>query len=162
MRQRGRELKSWEELVEKAIDVEANGSLQPPSMLRETDPHYPQVNRPSHTTMAQSQTVATWDLRDKPSTFSERNHAPDPKPSYSSRPDPVDETPNKKNRKEKKKQRRHEHNRALKEFGSAPNTARTSGSALIPCFNCDQQGHYATKCHEPRRERGNSSDSTAG
>ena len=32
--QKGRELDSWEELVEKAIDAEAKASLQPPSFLR--------------------------------------------------------------------------------------------------------------------------------
>lgn len=41
MEQRGRELDSWDELVEKAIDAEAKAGLQSPSILRETDQTLP-------------------------------------------------------------------------------------------------------------------------
>lgn len=37
MEQRGRELDSWDQLVEKAIDAEAKAVLQPPSGIREMD-----------------------------------------------------------------------------------------------------------------------------
>lgn len=66
MEQRGRELDSWDELVEKAIDVKAKASLQPSSMLRELDHRCPRGNRPTHTTVAKSQAPATKDLRDEP------------------------------------------------------------------------------------------------
>lgn len=66
MEQHGRELDSWDELVEKAIDVEAKASLQPPSMLRELDHRCPRRNRPTHTTVAKSQALATKDPRDEP------------------------------------------------------------------------------------------------
>ena len=59
MEQRGRENDSWEELVEKAIDVQAKANLQPPSFLREMDQRCPQGNRPAHTTMAKSQASVT-------------------------------------------------------------------------------------------------------
>ena len=52
MEQRGRELDSWEELVEKAIDAEAKASLQPQSILREMDQRCPHGNRPAHATVA--------------------------------------------------------------------------------------------------------------
>lgn len=54
MEQRGRELDSWDELVEKAIDAEAKASLQPPSFIREMDQRCPRGNRLAHTTVAKS------------------------------------------------------------------------------------------------------------
>ena len=39
MEQRGRELDSFEELVEKAVDAEAKAALRPRSYARETDQH---------------------------------------------------------------------------------------------------------------------------
>lgn len=44
MGQRGRELDSWDELVEKAIDAEAKASLQPTSIIREMDQRCPGGN----------------------------------------------------------------------------------------------------------------------
>lgn len=55
MEQRGRELSSWDELVEKAIDAEAKASLQPSSIRREMDQRYPRGNRLVHTTVAKAQ-----------------------------------------------------------------------------------------------------------
>lgn len=52
MEQRGCELDSWEELVEKAVDAEATASLQPASFIREMDQRCQQGNRPAHTTAA--------------------------------------------------------------------------------------------------------------
>ena len=46
---RGRELDSWEEAIEKAIDAEAKASLQPPSILREMDQRCPRGNRLAYT-----------------------------------------------------------------------------------------------------------------
>ena len=37
MEQRGRKLDSWTEIVEKAVDVEAQASLQPTSYIKEMD-----------------------------------------------------------------------------------------------------------------------------
>lgn len=56
MEQRGREIDSWEDLVEKAIDAEAKASLQPPSSIREMDQRCPRGNRLAHTTVAKSST----------------------------------------------------------------------------------------------------------
>ena len=47
MEQRGRELDSFEELVEKAVDAEAKAALRPRSYARETDQHCLQGSRPS-------------------------------------------------------------------------------------------------------------------
>lgn len=55
MEQRGRELDSWDEFVEKAIDAEAKASLQPVSTLREMDQCCPWGDCPTHTTIAKNQ-----------------------------------------------------------------------------------------------------------
>ncbi len=65
MDQRGRELDSWDELVEKGIDAEAKASLQPQSILREMDQRCPRDNRPALTAVAKSQ-ASTRDPRDEP------------------------------------------------------------------------------------------------
>ena len=77
MEQHGRELDSWDELVEKAIEVEAKASLQPPSIIREMDQRCPRGNHPAHTTVAKSpaQASLTRDPRDEPSASSEKTKA---------------------------------------------------------------------------------------
>ena len=44
---RGRELDSWEEAVEKAVNAEAKALLQPSSSTREIDSKCPRGNRPA-------------------------------------------------------------------------------------------------------------------
>lgn len=52
MEQRGQELDSWDELVEKAIDAKAKDGLQPILIVRKIDQHYPRGNHPAHTIVA--------------------------------------------------------------------------------------------------------------
>lgn len=52
MEQRGRELDSWDKLVEKAIDKEAKDNLQPLLLTRVMDHQCLRGNRPAHTTLA--------------------------------------------------------------------------------------------------------------
>ena len=59
---RGRDLDSWDEVVEKAVDAEAKASLQLPSRTREIDFRCPRDERPSKT-------------NDKPSRDSEDSEA---------------------------------------------------------------------------------------
>lgn len=65
MEQRGRELDSREELVEKAVDVEAKAGLQPTSFVIEIDQRCPRGNRLAHTTVAKFPTQGSsfWDLK---------------------------------------------------------------------------------------------------
>lgn len=49
MDQRGRELDSFEELVEKAVEAEAKAALQPASYAFETDHRCPRGSRPAYT-----------------------------------------------------------------------------------------------------------------
>ncbi len=44
---RGRDLDGWEEVVEKAGDVEAKANLQPPFYVRDIDVRCPKGHRPS-------------------------------------------------------------------------------------------------------------------
>lgn len=61
MDQAGRELDSWEEMIEKAVDAEAKTGLQPASYIREMDHRCQRGNRPVHFTAAKLQ--APWDRR---------------------------------------------------------------------------------------------------
>ena len=113
---RGRELDSWEEAIEKAIDAEAKASLQPPSILREMDQRCPRGNRLAYTTVAKFQ-ASTRDPRNE-SSASSAWHPQDESPC-SSHPHSLrsesGETSEKGFRKEKKKQRRLDHERARKD-----------------------------------------------
>ena len=153
MEQRGRELDSWEELVEKAIDAEAKASLQPQSILREMDQRCPHGNRPAHATVAKPQT-STRDPRDEPS---EKPKTSGPKQPNSSRPE-NSEIADKKARREKKRQRRLDQARDRKGSESTPATgANTSNGtsrdvSQITCFNCNKKGHYASTCRESKKD----------
>lgn len=56
MEQRGRELDSWEELVEKVAKAESKAGLQPTPFIREMDQQCPRGNCPAHATVARAQT----------------------------------------------------------------------------------------------------------
>lgn len=56
LEQRGRELNSWDKLVEIAINAKAKASLQPTSISRKLDQHCLQGNRPAHTITEKAQT----------------------------------------------------------------------------------------------------------
>lgn len=64
MEQQGRELDSWEEMVEKAVDTEAKAGLQPASYIHEMDHHCPRGGHPVHTTTARARPKALrWKTR---------------------------------------------------------------------------------------------------
>ena len=154
MQQHGRELDSFEDTIQKAVDAEAKAALRPRSAARETDQHCPQGTRPAYSTAAKSQDSPMKDPRvEEPTSRTQEATS-----SY--RPEST-ETSNRKTRKERKKQRRLEHERAQNNSGSVPttkvnvlNVSSTTRKDLshITCFNCDQKGHYATQCPEPKRD----------
>ena len=102
MEQRGRELDSWDALVEETID-----SLQPPSFLKEIDQRFPRNNCLAHNTVAKSEASPTRDSRDKTSaSFEKARYKPlHSSHSYSSRFE-NGETTDKETRKEKKRKQR--------------------------------------------------------
>lgn len=107
---------------------------------------WPRVNRPAHVTAAKVQTQGSL-VKDP--------RIEEPKASNSSSGNA--ET-SEKAQKEKKKQRRCRNEQAGKESGS-----NRKDLSHITSFNCDQQGHYTTKCPKPKREREDSlSESSTG
>lgn len=125
MEQRGRELDSWKELVEKAIDAEAKAGRQPTSFVREIDQRCPWDNRPAHTTAAKAPTQGSSSMRD-PRVEEPKSKPQEPKSSPSSHPlrSKNVEASEKKARKDKKKWRHQK--------GSTPttgfNTTEASGN----------------------------------
>ena len=157
---RGRELNSWEEAIEKIVNVEAKALLQSASITREMDQHCPRGNRLTYTTVAKLQ-ASTRDPQDKSSASSA--WYPQDKPPRSLHPHSLrsesGETSEKGFWKEKKKQRHLDHEQARKDSTpdasvNAPNVASTACKDLshITCFNCNKEGHYATKCLEARKD----------
>ena len=106
----GRELDSWEEAVEKTVNVEAKVLLQSASSTREIDQRCPRGNHLAYTNVAKLQ-VSTQDPRDESSTFSAWH--PQDEPLRSSHPHPSrsesGETFEKSFYKEKKKQHQLDH-----------------------------------------------------
>lgn len=148
----GRELDGWKDLIKKVTRAEAKAGMQPPAN-REMDQRCQRGNRPAYVTAAKVQTQEL-------SMEDARIEEPKPSNNYS-QIDTSKKTPEK-TQKEKKQQRCHKHKQARKESGSTSdiNAPRASQArkdlSHITCFNCDQQGQYATKCPKPKRERDDS------
>lgn len=183
MDQRGRELDSWDELVEKAIDAEAKASLQPAFILREMDQRCPQGNRLADATMAKTQATGTWDPRDKPfASVEDTSNKPEPLLPHSlrsqsssfqssrsqslyspllrshfSRPQKAKNL-DKMSRREKKEENRLAQIRG-RELGALIYTSRARSNGVrkdlshITYFKRDKKGHYVDKCPEPKENR---------
>ena len=148
------ELESFEQLVKKVVEAEGKASLRPRTITREMDQHCSRSSRPANSTVAKSQGSPMKDPRVEEPKFRTQEATSPYRPEST-------ETSDRKTRKERKKQRRLEHEWARNNSGSAPttkvnapNVASTTRKDLshITCFNCDQKGHYATQCPEPKRD----------
>ena len=78
MEQTGRELGSWKEMIEKAVDAEAKTGLQPASYIREMDHRCQRGNLPVHVTAAKVQTLGSSMI--DPRIEEPRPKAQEPKP----------------------------------------------------------------------------------
>lgn len=89
MEQMGREVDTWEEIIERAAEAEAKASLQLTSYIREMDHGCLRGNRPAHviTTHAQAQGISMKDPRDEDPRYQ------DPRDEDSRYQDPRDEDP---------------------------------------------------------------------
>ena len=161
MEQRGRELDSFKELVEKAVDAEAKAALWPRSYARETDQHCLRGSQRS-TAKANTQGQPMKDQRveepkcklqeSKASAFQRSDNAKTSKKAW---------------KEKKKNDRKHrQFRRSDDEFPSATtatggNTTNNSAGGSRPqkdvsqitCYNCNKKGHYATKCPEPPKAK---------
>ena len=149
--QYGRELDSFEDTIQKAVNAEAQATLSPRSATRETDQHCPQSTWPAISTAAKSQGSPMKDPRvEEPKTRTQKANS-----SYC--PEST-ETSDKKTRKEKKK--RHRRDQAWRCSVSTSITSINSSSLFdgvrrelsqVTYYNCHKKGNYAKNYSEPQK-----------
>ena len=162
MEQRGRELNSFEELVEKTVDVEAKAALRLRSYARKTNQYCLWGNRPS-AAKASTQGQPMKDSRvEEPKSRPQKSKAPVSQHSDSA------ETSEKAQKKKKKNDHQNKRDcRARK--GSIPATGvnttdaenskkKRNGSnyrnpSKVVCYNCNKKGHYSNKCPKPPKSK---------
>ena len=162
MEERGRELDSFKELVEKTVDAEAKAALRPRSYARKTNQYCLWGSRPL-AAKASTQGQPMKDPRvEEPKSRPQESKAPAPQ-----RPDSA-ETSEKARKEKKKNDRRNKKDRRARE-GSPPATGvnttdaddsrkKRSGSnrrdpSEVVCYNCNKKGHYSNKCPEPPKSK---------
>ncbi len=136
---RGRNLDDWEEVVEKAGDVEAKANLQPPFYIRDIDVrcpkgHCPSVKKDKEDTYREPQNEASKD-KDKVKSHN----------SSTSVNQPQTQAP--------KKDKRgcwagHGGHPAIRVNATevAKEDKAPKDLSHVECYTCHQKGHYATKC----------------
>ena len=156
LKHRDLELESFNQMIKKAVDVEAKSALRARSSTKEMDQNCLWGSRPANSTVAKGQGNAIKDSRLEEPKVRDTEAPSGPQRSESS----------KKARKEKKKEQQ-QRDREHRE-GSIPatriNTAQTGephqkkkknqgrldrvsrDTSQIKCYNCQKIGHYANRC----------------
>ncbi len=136
---RGRDLDSWEEVVEKASDVEAKANLQPPFYVRDIDIRCPKGHRPS----AKKNKENTY-REPQNKAFKDKNKAKSYSFSISTN------QPQTQAFKKDKRGRRGDHGGHPATGVNATELAKKDKApkdlSHIECYTCHQKGYYATKC----------------
>ena len=162
MEQRGRELDSFKELVEKAIDAEAKATLRPRFYAREIDQYCLRGSRPL-AAKASTQGQPMKDPRvEEPKSRPQESKVPALQRSNSA------ETSEKAWKEKKKNDCQNKKDCRARE-GSTPATGvnttdaddskkKRSGSnrrdpSEVVCYNCNKKGHYSNKCPEPPKSK---------
>ena len=148
MEQRGRELDSFEDTVQKAVDAKAKAALRPRSAARETGQHCPRVTRPANSTVAKSLGSPMKDPRiEEPKARTQKATLfPRSKSTGCS-----EKAQKKKKRKWLKKRKEKKVKDTTPASGSNATNAggkKKKNLSQIMCYNCNKSGHYASSCPE--------------
>ena len=151
MEQQDWESVNFEEMVQRAVNVETKAGLKSTTMVQDSDIHCPQGHSPSNNTTSKMQIQGT---AVKDSSRPEEPKTKDPK-SVSPRNNPAE--PAKKEDKQKRFKYRQECTKEPKETpATIDNTVNAAkkmkkrDTSKITCFNCNKKGHYASNCTKPK------------
>ena len=135
---------NFEEMVPRAVNMEAKAGLRSSTMVRELDAHCRRGHCRSHNTSSKVQTQGS-----KDSSRSKEPKPKDPKPTPSR--DNVAEPTKKENRKKRKKILRNQSREHTGEQTAATgvNTEALKKKLKTRCFNCNKKGHYVNECTKP-------------
>ena len=138
-----RESTNFQEMVQRAVNVEAKASLRSSTIVRELDASCPRGHHPSHNTSFKVQTQGS---SHKDSPRSEEPKPKDSKPA-SSRDDTA-EPVKKEDKKEKKKKLWNQRRERTGEQTPATrvNTKAPKKKIKARYFNYNKKGHYANEC----------------
>ena len=140
---RGRDLDSWEEAVEKAVNAEAKALLQSSSSTHDMDSRYPQENRPAE---------------------KEEKNSGGKNKSTDSAPADVPSGKQTSSTHQKKDQNyqggpRHRGRRGRRRGQDSPATGvnitlekEEKDISHIKCFHCRRKGHFANKCLQKKKQ----------
>ena len=162
MEQRGRELDSFKELVEKTVDAEAKAALRRRSYACKTDQYCLRGNKPS-AAKASNQGQPMRDPRvEELKSRPQKLKAPAPSRSDSA------EISEKAQKKKKKNDRQNKRDCRARE-GSTPatgvnttdadnrkkkrNSCNRRDPSEVVCYNCNKKGHYLNKCPKPPKSK---------
>ena len=151
MEQQDWESVSFEEMVQRAVNVEAKAGLRSTIMIQDLDIRCLWDHHPSNNTASKVQTQGT---AAKDSSLLEELKTKDPKSI--SLHDKLAE-PAKKENKQKKFKRQWERTREPKETPAIDNNTvdaakkkKKRDTSKVTCFNCNKKGYYASNCTKPK------------
>ena len=146
----------FEEMLQRAVNVEAKAGLRSSTMVRESDAHYSKGHRPSHNTFSKVQTQGTtakklYTEESRPKKAKQADgKAPTPPCSKFTEPRKTSRTNKRREYLEKKKKKRDQKNNTLA-TGDNANTVKKKrdnrGDGRY--YNCKKKGHFLRNCPEP-------------
>ena len=150
MEHNNRESIDFEEMVQKAVNMEANLGPRSSTMVRDSDAHCPRGHRSSQNTFSKVQTQGS-SHKDLPR--SEKPKPKDPKPAPSC--DNVAEPAKKEDKKNKKKRLQNQRQEHICEQTPTTddNTKAPKKKIKARCFIYNKKSHYANECTKPLKNK---------